>query len=345
MQAALDKLNAAQAAIDAAHLEAVEARAEAEELRNQLVGRIARKDELTQRIETPQERTDRRIKSHEFIFFRKDTSLYDEDNDDTPLITETGVRLEKMKDNAQLDMSSNFPAWVTSESDKYNAITAQKEFRAKLPSATPGAYKPPVTLTPATVLRNGKSVVMTDAAGNELYKMAWISSTHVPDRFVGYGKGGPGGTATRNMPAAGLASSQIRRVGGSRGDVRYSPHSIREFAEEQDAWEKANDAYNQVPETYREMLPGPGEAPALELLATFKRYIDENAEEDPINDARDAVGMLSHEDLDEIIRELEAEAEQLLTCPWELKVLSSLSSVVFGGRFLTISRDISAIGT
>lgn len=130
--------------------------------------------------------------------------------------------------------------------------------------------------------------------------MAWISSTHVPDRFVGYGKGGPGGTAKNDMPVAGLGSGQIKR-GGSRGDVRYSPHSIRDFAEEQDAWEKANDAYNQVPETYREMLPGPGEAPALELVATFKRYIDENADEDPINDARDAVGMLSHEDLDEIM--------------------------------------------
>ena len=120
---------------------------------------------------------------------------------------------------------------------------------------------------------------------------------------------------TVKFSSTGLRAYPEQSGGSIKEDVRFSPNSVREFAEEQAAWEKANDAYNAIPDSHRHLLPGPGEAPALELVKTFNRFIDENADEDPINEARDAVGMLSHDDLDEIMNsdsELESQKTEYI---------------------------------
>ena len=214
------------------------------------------------------------------LLFRKDGSLYDPYNDNVQNIINNIDASKQRSKYMKGGVNDVYPDWIPQ--DKLEAIKeSQRDFCKEYSEDT--GYK---GFQDAYGAKYASGKPITDKAGNKLYKMPWNGSTRVSTGLLSRGLTKGRGAAQR---------------GGSKDDVRYSPHSIREFAEEQAAWEKANDAYNEVPENYREKLPGPGPAPALEFVEIFKRYIDENAEEDPINDAREAVGMLSHEDLDEIM--------------------------------------------
>jgi len=48
------------------------------------------------------------------------------------------------------------------------------------------------------------------------------------------------------------------------------------------------------------MLPKPEPAPVTRLTEPIHRYIDDFAEEDPLEEARDAVGLLSPKDVDDV---------------------------------------------
>ena len=84
----------------------------------------------------------------------------------------------------------------------------------------------------------------------------------------------------------------------------YSQDSLDEFYNKQKAWNNAEKEYMNVPDNYKEALPLPGPSPFLEMLfKIFKQFIDDNADDTYIDEAREAVGMLSSEDLDEIMNE------------------------------------------
>jgi hypothetical protein len=84
----------------------------------------------------------------------------------------------------------------------------------------------------------------------------------------------------------------------------YSQDSLDEFYNKQKAWNNAEKEFMNVPDNYKEALPQPGPSPFLEMFfKIFKQFIDDNADDTYIHEAREAVGMLSSEDLDEIMDE------------------------------------------
>jgi len=92
-----------------------------------------------------------------------------------------------------------------------------------------------------------------------------------------------------------------RRKGGSKEeDVSMGPDDILPVMAEQIAWEKLNSHYNSLEPEYQKMLPKPEPAPVTRLTEPIHRYIDDFAEEDPLEEARDAVGLLSPKDVDDV---------------------------------------------
>jgi hypothetical protein len=74
---------------------------------------------------------------------------------------------------------------------------------------------------------------------------------------------------------------------------------------EQAAWEDANSAYYSLEPEYRKLLPEPTDpAPISTVVEPFNRYIEDNADDEPLEDARSAVGMLSPEQVEDSLNNL-----------------------------------------
>ena len=104
--------------------------------------------------------------------------------------------------------------------------------------------------------------------------------------------------AKSNVVQAGGASK-----GARKGDVVYGPDSMKSLTEHQALWEDLKDSYDSLPAEYKKIVPKPGKSPLAHTLEPFSRYIDENEINDPesINEAREALEMLSPEEIDEMI--------------------------------------------
>jgi hypothetical protein len=106
-----------------------------------------------------------------------------------------------------------------------------------------------------------------------------------------------------------FVTKKFTRGGGGKEDVRYPPTGLKSLMEEQEAWEDADKQYNSLDSTYKSILPSPGTAPVTSLLDPFIEYMSEKSDEhsdeseDPVNEAQEAVGMLSPDETDEIMRE------------------------------------------
>jgi predicted nucleic acid-binding Zn-ribbon protein len=100
------------------------------------------------------------------------------------------------------------------------------------------------------------------------------------------------------------AKSKILQAGGGKkDDVVYGPDSMKSLTEHQALWEDLKDSYDSLPAEYKKIVPKPGKSPLAHTLEPFSRYIDENEVNDPesINEAREALEMLSPEEVDEMI--------------------------------------------
>jgi lysyl-tRNA synthetase class I len=98
-------------------------------------------------------------------------------------------------------------------------------------------------------------------------------------------------------------SKVLQAGGGKKDDVVYGPDSMKSLTEHQRLWEDLKDSYDSLPAEYKKIVPKPGKSPLAHTLEPFSRYIDENEVNDPesINEAREALEMLSPEELDEMI--------------------------------------------
>ena len=85
--------------------------------------------------------------------------------------------------------------------------------------------------------------------------------------------------------------------GGSNN--RFSPNSIVPVLEEQEAWEEVNDAYNSLEDEHKDLFEVPGEPPVHSVVTVFQEYVDENADPEILEEARNTVGLLSPQDADE----------------------------------------------
>jgi len=87
------------------------------------------------------------------------------------------------------------------------------------------------------------------------------------------------------------------------------PEELPDILEEQDAWNKANDAYNNLEPEYKTLLPPPEPAPISSLATPFQNYINNEADPEALEEARDSLGMVSPEEIEDYINNNEYENE------------------------------------
>jgi hypothetical protein len=62
-----------------------------------------------------------------------------------------------------------------------------------------------------------------------------------------------------------------------------------------------NKNYNSLEPMYQQMLPEPEPAPIHSLTEPIHRFIDDFAEEDPLEEARETVGLLAPHEVDDLM--------------------------------------------
>jgi len=93
----------------------------------------------------------------------------------------------------------------------------------------------------------------------------------------------------------------VPRSGGARLDISFGPDDIPEVLAQQVAWESMNKEYNSLDPEYQQMLPEPEPAPIHSLTEPIHRFIDDFAEEDPLEEARETVGLLAPHEVDDLM--------------------------------------------
>ena len=84
------------------------------------------------------------------------------------------------------------------------------------------------------------------------------------------------------------------------GDVSFGPDEIVPLIAQQVAWEGVNKHYNSLDPEYKKIIPEPEDPPIYSLSEPMHRYIDENANEEILNDAREHANQMSPEELDDV---------------------------------------------
>lgn len=116
----------------------------------------------------------------------------------------------------------------------------------------------------------------------------------------GRGRGGGGGRGRGGGPGnlRILAAKAGRQGGGARSNDEYIPISIKSLIQQQSIWEDANHLFNTLHAEFKAILPKPGPPPVLEILNPIIYFLTKHANQDKLEEARAAIGLLSPEDLD-----------------------------------------------
>jgi hypothetical protein len=97
------------------------------------------------------------------------------------------------------------------------------------------------------------------------------------------------------------SAKRHRRRGGARTDLSFGPDDIPQVLAQQVAWEEMNKQYNSLESEYQQMLPEPEPAPIHSLTEPIHRFIDDFADEDPLEEARESVGLLAPHEVDDLM--------------------------------------------
>jgi hypothetical protein len=92
-----------------------------------------------------------------------------------------------------------------------------------------------------------------------------------------------------------------KQAGGARVEVSFGPDDIPQVLAQQVAWEEMNKQYNSLEPEYQQMLPEPEPAPIHSLTEPIHRFIDDFAEEDPLEEARETIGLLAPHEIDDLM--------------------------------------------
>jgi len=87
---------------------------------------------------------------------------------------------------------------------------------------------------------------------------------------------------------------------GGRLNTTVGPDDIPHVLAQQVAWETMNKEYNSLEPEYQQMLPEPEPAPVHSLTEPIHRFIDEFADEDPLEEARQTLGLLAPHEVDDL---------------------------------------------
>ena len=102
------------------------------------------------------------------------------------------------------------------------------------------------------------------------------------------------------------------KKGGAYTPVR-DPEDLHNILEEQDAWNNANDAYNSLEPEYKKLLPPPDVAPISSLTIPFQNYLNEEGDPDALEEARDTLGMISPDEIEDFMINDNSEVTQRVT--------------------------------
>ena len=96
--------------------------------------------------------------------------------------------------------------------------------------------------------------------------------------------------------------NQIQGGGSSsyEEDVPISPQDILSILAKHYAWQELKEQYDSLEPEYRQLLPEPEKSEIHVLTQPMNRYIDEFADEDLVEEARNAVDLLSPDDMESL---------------------------------------------
>jgi len=95
-----------------------------------------------------------------------------------------------------------------------------------------------------------------------------------------------------------IATAKSQGKNQQGGSIKMSPHDLTPMLAEQDAWDTVINARNDLEPEYRKLLPEADPAPINSLVEPFNKYIAENADPEDLEEARNAVGMMSKDDIE-----------------------------------------------
>jgi hypothetical protein len=93
--------------------------------------------------------------------------------------------------------------------------------------------------------------------------------------------------------------------------------------EHQYAWQNLNHHYNNLSPEHKSIIPPPPKAPILESVKPFERYISENTKEEDITEAREAVDLLTPDDVEALMKPTDSEPMQRIK-PYYEKALPGI---------------------
>jgi hypothetical protein len=94
---------------------------------------------------------------------------------------------------------------------------------------------------------------------------------------------------------------QPKQRGGSR-KLNYAQNMFQPMVKQENAWRKVTHDYSQLSPKYKSILPPPPSSPIVETVEPLTQYIEENADIESLNEARNAVDLLAPHDLEELMR-------------------------------------------
>ena len=99
------------------------------------------------------------------------------------------------------------------------------------------------------------------------------------------------------------ANTPLPTQSPQKGGVRESYSKMFEpIVEQENAWRKLNHDYHHLSPEHKSILPPPPNSPIIETVEPLRKYIDNNADNESLNEARSAIDLLAPDDLEELMK-------------------------------------------
>jgi len=103
----------------------------------------------------------------------------------------------------------------------------------------------------------------------------------------------------KSNPALPAKAGQTPQKGGVREG--YSK-MFEPIVKQENAWRKLNHDYHHLSPEYKSILPPPPNSPIVDTVEPLRKYIDDNADNESLNEARTAIDLLPPDDLEELMK-------------------------------------------
>jgi hypothetical protein len=100
-----------------------------------------------------------------------------------------------------------------------------------------------------------------------------------------------------------VASPSVRLGQGGGAllhEIKETTNNLPRILSLQGIWEEMSKQYKQLEPEYQRLLPEPGPAPLESLKDPFHRYMDEFGDHDILEEARDTIGLMPSDKVEEL---------------------------------------------